>query len=128
MHLNQITVHCIDYAASVSFYEQLGLRQIVDSPPHYARFETENGTTLSLDAVDSISDSSACVIYFEVPDVDATVSRLKEKGLVFDDEPVDQPWLWREAYLRDPAGNRICIYHAGANRRFPPWRIDKHSR
>jgi hydroxymethylpyrimidine/phosphomethylpyrimidine kinase len=33
------------------------------------------------------------------------------------------PWLWREARLRDPSGNEICLYHAGANRRFPPWRI-----
>jgi hydroxymethylpyrimidine/phosphomethylpyrimidine kinase len=36
---------------------------------------------------------------------------------------MDQRWLWREAYLRDPAGNVLCIYHAGTNRRFPPWRI-----
>jgi hydroxymethylpyrimidine/phosphomethylpyrimidine kinase len=34
-----------------------------------------------------------------------------------------QRWLWREAWLRDPAGNSICLYHAGDNRRFPPWRI-----
>ena len=39
-------------------------------------------------------------------------------------QPRDQPWLWREAYLRDPAGNLICLYHAGENRRNPPWRID----
>ena len=37
--------------------------------------------------------------------------------------PVDQDWLWREARLADPSGNIICIYHAGENRRFPPWRI-----
>ena len=37
--------------------------------------------------------------------------------------PTDQSWLWREAYLKDPDGNLICLYHAGANRRFPPWRI-----
>jgi hydroxymethylpyrimidine/phosphomethylpyrimidine kinase len=37
---------------------------------------------------------------------------------------VDQRWLWREAWLKDPAGNEICIYHAGENRRLPPWRIE----
>ena len=36
---------------------------------------------------------------------------------------VDQRWLWREAYLRDPAGNVICIFHGGENRRNPPWRV-----
>ena len=24
-------------------------------------------------------------------------------------------WLWREAYLRDPDGNKICLYYAGEN-------------
>ena len=40
------------------------------------------------------------------------------------DAPVEQPWLWREARLTDPAGNRLCLYQADENRRFPPWRID----
>ena len=34
----------------------------------------------------------------------------------------DTPWLWREARywtLRQPDR----IFHAGPNRRFPPWRI-----
>ena len=38
-------------------------------------------------------------------------------------DPVDQRWLWREAYLRDPAGNLLCLYCAGENRLFPPWRL-----
>ena len=39
MNLNQVTVPCADLAASVEFYRVLGLRQIVSSPPDYARFE-----------------------------------------------------------------------------------------
>ena len=37
--------------------------------------------------------------------------------------PTDQPWLWREAYLNDPDGNPLCLYHAGENRLNPPWRL-----
>ena len=37
--------------------------------------------------------------------------------------PRAQPWMWREARLRDPAGNTFFLYKAGENRRFPPWRI-----
>lgn len=122
MDLNQITIGCADYAASVAFYTRLGLRQIVDSPPRYARFESSSGTTLSIHKSDDTADS-ALTIYFEVADVDAEVARLKAGGLQFDSEPADQSWLWREAHLLDPAGNRVCIYHAGENRRFPPWRI-----
>jgi predicted enzyme related to lactoylglutathione lyase len=95
----------------------------VDSPPRYARFETKSGTTLSIHAAESNRSGSDFVIYFEVEDVDATVTTLKKAGLHFDKEPEDQSWLWREAYLKDPAGNMVCIYHAGQNRRYPPWRI-----
>jgi hypothetical protein len=35
----------------------------------------------------------------------------------------DSAGLWREAHLRDPAGNRVCLFHAGENRCNPPWRV-----
>ena len=126
MIINQVTVPCADYQASVAFYRKLGLTQIVDSPPRYARFETPGGSTLSIHEGDA-GDANT-VIYFEVDDVDATVDRLAQQGLEFETEPVDQPWLWREAHLRDPAGNRLCIYHAGENRRNPPWRLPEEDR
>ena len=123
MELNQVTVPCTDYAASVEFYTRLGLVQIVDSPPRYARFESSAGSTLSIHAAAEGVPANAATVYFEVPDVDAAVEEIRARGLEFDSDPVDQQWLWREAYLRDPANNRICIYHAGENRRNPPWRI-----
>ena len=127
MDLNQVTIPCYNYDASVTFYKTLGFIQIVDSPPRYARFETECGTTFSIHAAKSVSGNPDFILYFEVDDVDEIVDQLKYKGLVFDQEPSDQSWLWREAYLRDPAGNVICIYHAGENRRYPPWRVTSDS-
>jgi len=121
LDLNQVTVPCTNYEQSVEFYKMLGLTQIVHSPPRYARFETAAGTTFSLHSGDAAT--SNIVIYFEVDDVDTEVERLRASGIVFETEPTDQDWLWREAYLLDPAGNRICIYHAGQNRRFPSWRM-----
>ena len=41
----------------------------------------------------------------------------------FEHGPRNQPWMWREARLRDPDGNIIFLYKAGEARRFPPWRI-----
>ena len=122
MDLNQVTVGFTDYDASVRFYEALGLTRIVDAPPRYARFETPNGQTLSIHAVETVS--SGTIVYFEVEDVDSVVASLVDEGIVFDQLPRDERWLWREARLRDPAGNMICIFHAGQNRRFPPWRIN----
>lgn len=124
MDLNQITIPCRDYDASVAFYQRLGFRQIVDSPPRYARFETAAGTTFSLHHARSAAACDDYVIYFEVEDVDDECARIAALGIVIESGPTDQRWLWREAHIRDPAGNRICIYHAGGNRRFPPWRLD----
>ena len=124
MDLNQVTLPCTDYDASVRFYRLLGLTQIVDSPPRYARFETLAGTTLSVHLEDESIRSPQATIYFEVEDVDREVERLRQQGLCFESDPTDKDWLWREAYLRDPAGNLLCIYQAGENRRYPPWRIE----
>ena len=125
MNLNQITIGCVDYDASVAFYKALGLIQIVDSPPRYARFECmDGGTTLSIHRVESTARASLnTMIYFEVADVDQRVAELEQAGLVFTSQPRDERWLWREARLADPAGNPVCIYHAGENRRNPPWRL-----
>jgi len=122
--LNQVTVIAHDYEASVAFYRTLGLTQIVAAPPRYARFECDNGATFSLH-VDDCRAAGGTVVYFEVDDLDATVESLKQAGIGFAQEPRDERWLWREARLSDPAGNEICLYFAGENRRFPPWRLQQ---
>ncbi|MBU6165497.1 MAG: bifunctional hydroxymethylpyrimidine kinase/phosphomethylpyrimidine kinase [Alphaproteobacteria bacterium] len=120
--LNQITVPATDHAASLGFYRALGLRLIVDSPQEgYARFEAGNGVTLSIHAGDGVAGGAT--IYLESLRLDAWVAELAAAGLVFEQLPRDEDWLWREARLRDPAGNRICLYAAGTARRFPPWRV-----
>jgi len=126
MRLNQVTAAAADLDASIAFYRLLGLKLIVRSP-EYARFELPRGeATFSLHVTQAeIPREHAPKLYFEVSSVelDALVGRLKQAGIDFDSEPVMQRWLWREAWLRDPAGNRLCLYHAGDNRRFPPWRL-----
>ena len=62
-------------------------------------------------------------MYFECEDLAHQVERLTAAGLVFEGDPVDQPWLWREARLNDPDGNRLCLYFGGSNRVNPPWRV-----
>jgi hydroxymethylpyrimidine/phosphomethylpyrimidine kinase len=122
--LNQVTVTGRDYGAQVAFYRKLGLRQIVDSSANgYARFETWGGATFSvqIDPEEEIAPTTA--IYFECDDLDQRVEALARSGVVFEHGPRDQPWLWREARLRDPAGNIVFLYRAGEARRFPPWRL-----
>ena len=123
MELNQVTLPAIDVAASVAFYRTMGFELIVDTP-HYARFKsTVRDATFSVHAVDSAPQPSGTVVYFECSSLDEQVAALEAKGIQFTHRPRDERWLWREARLLDPAGNVICLYHAGENRLNPPWRV-----
>ena len=122
MRLNHITLPASDVEASAAFYRRLGLTQIVASYPKYARFVAEGGVTLSLHVNESEAPS-ATSIHFEVDDVDRAIADLREAGFKIESEPTDQPYLWREATLLDPDGNRIFIFHAGEMRLDPPWRL-----
>jgi len=116
--LNQVTVGCDDCAASSAFYTALGLKQIVATDDgHYARFEAAGGTTLSIER------GARAAIYLEHEDLDAAAAAAQEAGMIFDAPPKQTSWLWREAWIRDPAGNPVCLYQADKNRRFPPWRL-----
>jgi hydroxymethylpyrimidine/phosphomethylpyrimidine kinase len=125
--LNQVTVTGTNYERSVDFYQRLGLRQIVGNPPDYARFETAGGATLSVQIDPEEKISATTAIYLECDDLDSRVEQLARSGLAFEHGPRDQPWMWREARLRDPDGNIIFFYKAGEARRFPPWRIGEPS-
>lgn len=123
MILNQITLPCNNLPESIAFYKKLGLQQIVDSE-HYARFVCQgNQLTLSLHCDDQSTQTNSTIIYFESDNLDQQIQLLEKAGLVFSKPPQDQPWLWREAYLHDPSGNKICLYWAGENRLNPPWRM-----
>jgi catechol 2,3-dioxygenase-like lactoylglutathione lyase family enzyme len=123
MKLNQVTLPASDLDASIAFYQTLSFLLIVKDG-HYARLENPNDhSTLSLELRHDADDGAH--VYFECEDLDARVAALKARGVSFDSGPEDKSWLWREAWLRDPSGNKLCLYLAGTNRRFPPWRIAK---
>lgn len=124
MNLNQVTIYSNKPTESIEFYQKLGLRLIVDSAPRYVRFECPDGnSTLSIHETDDESINSKIVLYFECENLDEEVERLKKLGLTFEQEPIDQVWLWREAYLKDPDGNKIILFYGGENRLNPPWKV-----
>jgi len=126
MNLNQVTLPSIDVQRAIDFYRALGFVLIVDSAPRYARFECpDGGATFSLHQVPELPKGHGVVVYFECDDLDERCEALVKRGIRFESAPADQPWLWREAYLRDPDGNLLCLYRAGENRRFPPWRVGR---
>lgn len=125
MKLNQVTIGVTDMNRAVQFYQGLGLIQIVATEDlHYSRFVCPDGnTTLSLERVEAVNLNPTTTLYFECENLDQTVKELKSLGYKFETEPIDQRWLWREAYLRDPDGNILCLYYGGENRIHPPWRL-----
>ena len=124
MNLNQVTLPAYDMEKTAEFYRRMGFLQIVDTP-HYARFEcTEGNSTFSLSLAES-GTANASIIYFEHEDLDQLVATLKARGIKFDQDPTDMSYLWREAVLRDPSGNKIKLYWAGENRLNPPWRVER---
>lgn len=124
MNLNQVTLPAIDFDRSVAFYRDMGFTLIVHSPSRYARFECPDGdSTFSLHTVDHPVNTSGVVVYFECSDLDTRVQRLLAAGFEFKQLPTDERWLWREARLTDPAGNMLCLFWGGENRKNPPWRV-----
>ena len=124
MNLNQITVPSLDLTKSIPFYEKLGLKLIVRSLPHYARFLCPDGnSTFSLHQVTELPKGEGIYVYFECEDLDKTIHELVEEGIQFEEKPTDKEWLWREARLKDPDGNQLILFYGGINRIDPPWKI-----
>jgi predicted enzyme related to lactoylglutathione lyase len=127
MNLNQITVPSFDLTKSIPFYEKLGLKLIVASLPHYARFECPNGdSTFSIHQTDELPKGAGIYVYFECKNLDEQVEKIKRNGIQFDLEPTVQSWLWKEARLKDVDGNQLILFYGGENRLNPPWRIERN--
>lgn len=125
MNLNQVTLPSLDVEKATKFYKTLGLHLIVDARPRYVRFECPDGdATLSIHEVDELQKGQGVTIYFEDDNLDTWVSQLLKKGIIFSELPKDQSYLWKEARLKDPDGNNLILFHAGENRKNPPWRIN----
>ncbi len=124
MNLNQVTLPVENMDEATTFYRKMGFLQIVDTP-HYARFESQQGGASFSLSLQVEKHSNHSVIYFEDEALDDLVAQLTHKGFIFDQLPTDQRFLWREAILHDPSGNKIKLYWAGENRLNPPWRVER---
>lgn len=125
MDFNQVTVEVRDFHESLDFYKTLGFRLIVSQRDEYARFELPSGSSTFSIYVSDAPVPGNTVLYFEVDDVDRVHAELRARGIAFDSPPTDESFRWRTAYFSDPTGNQLCLYHAGLERRFPPWRLSE---
>ena len=126
MRFNHVTIIVSDFERSKEFYRTLGLTQIVDAPPRYARFTFPDGdATLSIEVHPGAPGApGSAEIFLECPDVDSTFAALEARGVTFYQEPTDMFYLWREARLRDPDGHELRLYTDATGARLdPPWKL-----
>lgn len=123
MNLNQVTLPVSNMEKATEFYRKMGFLQIVDTA-HYARFECREGSSTFSLLLETQTYTNGAVIYFEHEQLDEWVNQLQSKGIIFEQEPEHKRYLWREAVLFDPSGNKIKLYWAGENRVNPPWRVE----
>jgi methylmalonyl-CoA/ethylmalonyl-CoA epimerase len=113
-HLGQVAINAKDVDRAAAFYqEKLGLKLLFKAPPGLAFFDC-GGVRLMLSRAEKPEfDHPSSVLYFAVPDIQATFGKLKESGVQFEDEPhliVKMPThdLWM-AFFRDSEGNLLAL-------------------
>src|SRR5579863_2771368 len=86
--LGQIQIRAHDVERAANFYENvLGLRLLFKAPPGLAFFDC-GGVRLMLDHAEKPEfDHPSSVLYFSVPNIQASYGKLKETGVRFEDEP-----------------------------------------
>src|SRR5688500_2817687 len=117
MNLNHVSMPASDMEASIAFYTRLGCRLIVRSK-RYARFACSTGnSTFSLAFAPESGKGRQVVVYFECDDLIARVYELQRRGAPVIEALTEQPWNWWEGKVEDPAGNMICLFSKGQQRR-----------
>ncbi len=110
-------VYVKDLKASKSFYELLGFVTI-DEHEGYARLRSPGGVgTIALHKSEGRAlDAPGIRLYFEVPNLQDFCHMLEDRGIRFDKPPKLMEWGWHHAYLKDPDGHEISLFHAGDKR------------
>jgi catechol 2,3-dioxygenase-like lactoylglutathione lyase family enzyme len=111
--IRQIALVVHDLPAAIEFYrDRLGMRFLFQAPPGLAFFDCD-GIWLMLSTPEKEFDRPGSVIYFEVPDIDASYATLRDRGVAFIDPPhliadMGKYELWM-AFFRDLDGNPLAL-------------------
>jgi catechol 2,3-dioxygenase-like lactoylglutathione lyase family enzyme len=121
VRLNHVLLYVADVQKALEFYEAtLGFKRIEVGLPDYARvLAPEGDTTIGLHLISSHPRppwNEGVRLYLEEEKLDDVCRHLAREGVEFDQMPQEMPWGWRHAYLRDPDGHLLSLYHAGERR------------
>lgn len=120
-----VTIFSADIARSVGFYQGLlGLTETyrfpVEGTPHHVELSAA-GTTIAVSSdaglaahgMPASTPGHPFELGFKVDDVDAVVAGLRARGVTVLREPFDSEAGNRVAYVADPDGTWISLYHNG---------------
>ena len=95
------------------FGELLGLEPTTKNPGKSAEFDAPDGKTI---AVESQSpEGTPCMLALETNDIEAEVARLKEAGVPFHGEILDNKTC-KMAFTQTPSGHPIMLHQMSADR------------
>ncbi|PKH37400.1 hypothetical protein SAMN05192575_101371 [Nocardioides alpinus] len=109
-----------DVDSARTFYsESLGLDYTGTNDEGSAVYALDGGSTLVLLPRPDATPSPSTAVSFEVDDITAEISALRERGVVFEDydlpdlRTVDHVCVLgseKAAWFKDPAGNVLCLH------------------
>jgi methylmalonyl-CoA/ethylmalonyl-CoA epimerase len=112
--LGQVAIKAKDVERAAAFYQdKLGLKLLFKAPPGLAFFDC-GGVRLMLDRAEKPEfDHPSSVLYFAVPDIQASYGKLKDSGVQFEGEPhliarMPAHDLWM-TFFRDSEGNLLAL-------------------
>jgi len=116
--LRTVVVHVVDVSRAAAFYERaLGLPRVYE---HRGRIAVQLGEArlllhpAELDSTDiATARHGRTELYLGVPDVDAALGELRDKGVPVLQEATDQPWGERDAAILDPDGYPVYLTQSG---------------
>jgi len=102
-----VTVFTRDPAMLAQWYSSYADCRIMTATPAFVMLDAGSDTAIAFHVGEPPGQPGAVQFHLDVEDVDATVRRLEAAGIVFDEQPTDQPWGVRSASCRDPAGHGV---------------------
>jgi len=112
--IGQIAVNAHDLERATAFYrDKLGMKLLFAVPPKMSFFDCD-GIRLMLSLPDKPEfDHPSSILYFNVDDIQAAVTTLKQRGVQFEEEPVAVAdmgayVLWMAAF-RDSENNMLAM-------------------
>jgi len=117
--LRTVVVHVADVSRAAAFYERaLGLPRVYE---HRGRIAVQLGEArlllhpAELDSTDiATARHGRTELYLGVPDVDAALGELRDKGVPVLQEATDEPWGERDAAVLDPDGYPVYLTQSGS--------------